>query len=60
MTITSTAVTQQVADQVKLQYNPAKAHHSGATVPVMIQLLNAAGTNVSATGLIDFLNGLAR
>jgi hypothetical protein len=51
--------TQQVAYQVKLQYDPAKAYHSGATVPVKIQLLNAAGANVSAAGIPVTVTGLS-
>jgi hypothetical protein len=35
---------------VKLQYNPAMAHNSGSAVPVKVQLVNAAGTNLSGAG----------
>jgi hypothetical protein len=56
---TSVVLTQQVAYKVHLQYNPAKASTSGAIVPVKIQLLNAAGTNVSGSGITVTVTGLS-
>ena len=55
---TSAALTQQVAYAVKLLYNTTKASHSGATVKITLQLLNAAGRNVSATGTVVTVTGL--
>src|SRR5262249_2411959 len=48
---TSKGLTQQVAYQVRLLYNPAGSFKSGTTVPVKLQLLNAAGANLSASGI---------
>jgi YVTN family beta-propeller protein len=56
---TSAALTQQVAYQVQLQYDPAKASNSGATVAVKLQLRNAAGTNLSASGTKVTVTGLS-
>ncbi len=36
---TSSSLTQQVAYAVKLLYNTAKAHKSGTTIPIQLQLL---------------------
>jgi hypothetical protein len=55
---TSTALTQRVAYKVQLQYSQTKASTSGSTVPVKIQLLNAAGTNLSAAGITVTVTGL--
>jgi hypothetical protein len=56
---TSTALTQQVAYKVQPLYDPTKASNSGTAVPVKIQLLNAAGTNVSASGIKVTVTGLS-
>jgi hypothetical protein len=48
----------QVAYQVKLLYNTTKASNSGATVPVKLQLLDAAGNNLSAAGITVTVTGL--
>jgi probable HAF family extracellular repeat protein len=37
---------------VRLLYDPARAARAGSTVPIRIQILNAAGTNVSAADLV--------
>jgi hypothetical protein len=59
MASTSAAVTQKVAYKVELQYSQTKANSSGSTVPVKIQLLNAAGTNLSASGIPVTVTGLS-
>lgn len=56
---TSAALTQQVAYQVQLLYDTTQAHNSGATVPVKLQLADAAGTNLSASGITVTVTGLA-
>jgi len=56
---TSAALTQQVAYKVQLLYDQAKAHSSGSTVLVKLQLLNAAGANVSAAGITVTVTGLS-
>ena len=56
---TSAALTQQVAYKVQLLYNQAKANNSGSTVSVKLQLLNAAGTNLSAAGITVTVTGLS-
>ena len=53
------SLTQQVAYAVKLLYDTTKAYHSGATVPIKLQLLNAAGANVSAAGITVTVTGLS-
>jgi hypothetical protein len=49
--VISGITTQLVQYKVQLLYDTAKAHHSGATVQVDLQLVNAAGTNLSAAGI---------
>lgn len=56
---TSAALTQKVTYQVQLQYNFVKAVNSGSTVAVKIQLENAAGTNLSASGIPLTVTGLS-
>ena len=41
-------------------YDQAKTHKSGSTVPVKVQLLNAAGTNVSSPDIALTVRGLVR
>jgi hypothetical protein len=53
------SLTQTVQYKVQLLYDSAKAHHSGATVQVTLQLLNAAGTNLSASGVPVTVTGLS-
>jgi hypothetical protein len=55
----SDTLTQQVAYKVQLLYDQAKAHNSGATVPVKLQLLDASGTNLSASGITVTVTGLS-
>jgi hypothetical protein len=56
----STTLTQQVAAyNVPLLYSQTKANNSGATVAVKLQLLNAAGTNLSAPGITVTVTGLS-
>ena len=52
-------LTQQVAYGVKLLYDPAKANNSGSAVPVKVQLVNAAGTNLSAAATVVTVTGLS-
>jgi len=56
---TSTGLTQQVAYKVVLQYDSTRANKSGVTVPVNIQLLNAANTNLSVPGITVTVTGLS-
>jgi hypothetical protein len=56
---TSAALTQQVAYKVQLLYSQTKANRSGATVPVKLQLLDASGTNLSASGTTVTVTGLS-
>ena len=56
---TSTALTQQVAYKVQLLYSQTSPNNSGASVPVKLQLLNAAGTNLSASGITFTVKGLS-
>jgi Bacterial Ig-like domain (group 3)/Glycine rich protein len=56
---TSAALTQQVAYKVQLLYSQTKASNSGSTVAVKLQLLNAAGTNLSASGITVTVTGLS-
>ena len=56
---TSAALTQQVAYKVQLQYDSTKASNRGSTVQVKIQLWNAAGTNLSASGIKVTATGLS-
>ena len=44
----ATCRTQKVAYKVRLLYSQPKANHSGSTVRVKLQLLNATGINLSA------------
>jgi hypothetical protein len=55
----SAALTQQVVYAVRLLYNPATPHRSGATVPIKLQLLNAVGSNVSAPGTVVTFTSLS-
>lgn len=43
-----------------LRYDPAKAHRAGATVPLKLQLCDAAGTNLSSPGITLTATGLVR
>ena len=56
---TSAALTQQVAYKVQLLYSQTSPSTSGSTVPVKLQLLNAAGTNLSASGIKVTVTGLS-
>ena len=56
---TPTALTQQVAYKVQPLYSQTSPSNSGSTVPVKIQLLNAAGTNLSAAGIKVTVTGLS-
>ncbi len=56
---TSAALTQQVAYQVQLLYDQAKATNSGSTVSIKLQLLNAVGANLSTAGITVTVTGLS-
>ncbi len=45
-------VTYTVAYAVRLLYDSTKAVHSGATIPIKVQLCDATGANVSNSGVI--------
>ncbi|MDT7603227.1 MAG: hypothetical protein QOF61_1224, partial [Acidobacteriota bacterium] len=48
----SRSVSYTVSYNVCLLYDPTKANKGGSTVPVKLQLCNAAGRNVSAPGVV--------
>ena len=50
---------QQVTYQVQLLYDQAKANHSGSTVPIELQLLNAVGANVSTSRITVTVTSLS-
>jgi hypothetical protein len=56
---TSARLGQQVAYAVKPLYDTTKANNSGATVPIKLQLLNSAGSNVSASGITLTVTGMS-
>lgn len=45
-------VTQRVNYRVCTQYDQTKAHNSGSTIPIKLQLCNAAGVNLSSAGVV--------
>lgn len=49
-----------VAYGVRLKYDPNKAHKSGSTVPVKLQLVDANGVNVSSAGIVVTALGTAQ
>jgi len=49
--------TRRVACGVKLLYDPTKPNSSGSTVAVKLQLVNAAGTNVSSSAITVTVTG---
>jgi hypothetical protein len=55
----SDSLTQQVAYTVQLLSSQTKASNSGSTVAVKLQLLNTAGTNLSAAGTTVTVTGLS-
>ncbi|HKQ99899.1 MAG TPA: ExeM/NucH family extracellular endonuclease [Pyrinomonadaceae bacterium] len=43
---------------VNPQYDQTKAHKSGSTIPIKLQLVDAAGNNVSGPGLVVHVTGV--
>jgi hypothetical protein len=58
-TSTSSARSQSVAYAVRLLYNPAKPNKRGSTVPIKLQLLDAASRNVSSSAIVLTVTGLS-
>lgn len=56
----SESVTYLVAFAVCLDYDPAKAHRSGSTLPIKLRLCDASATNVSSPSIQLIATGLFR
>jgi hypothetical protein len=56
----SESVAYQVAFAVCLDYDPAKAHRSGSTLPIKLRLCDASGANVSSPSIQLVATGLLR
>lgn len=55
----TSAVNYAVTYGLRLKYDPGKAHRSGSTIPVRLQLVDANGVNVSGAGLAPHALGTA-
>lgn len=56
----SLSVTYTVAYNVCALYDQAQAHKAGSTVPIKLELCDAAGNNVSADGVVVHATGLTQ
>ncbi len=56
----STDIGIAVTYNVCLPYDPATAHKSGSTVPIKLQLCDAAGCNLSSAGIVVAAQSIVR
>lgn len=58
--VVSVSSNYSVAYNVRLLYDPTRAHHSGSTIPLKLQLTEAGGRNVSSASIVVTALGVSK